>query len=493
MFSAIFFVFLSVGCYATLSNFEHHTFDGKNVVFSGKIVQSEQKREGAFNILFESCFVTDESGTTSQIPGRVWAYVTPSNVQDFALFNRVVFEATLKSNTLFENGQLNSYYLKNNIKYSIDRQFRTTAISSTDASTAINKLHKINKQILIENVGEESAEMMFALLYGNKSNAPSNLVDLFKQNGIAHLLSVSGLHVAILIGVLMFFLSKSKMSELFKFILTALFLIVFCTLCSFSPATVRASIMALVLALSRLFVRKYDIVNSLSLAGVLLLIASPTSLFDVGFQMSFGAVFGIVFVGGAINRFGIKNKFAKAVVLSLTATLSAQIGIFPVLAKHYFISLWSIVANLVIVPIFGVLYSTLFVVNFVVLLLPFLSTLFVLPKALLDVVIYSNVLLAKLPSATLYFSAFGAFATTIFYFSMFVASNLVVLKARTKSLALVICTVAFLGAIFASNSAFSVSFNSPVANVVAQHAQVAFQNPHTNVCNFQHFSIPPHI
>ena len=461
-FSLVFFVVVSVGCYAKIANFEDKTLDGKSVTFSGKIVQIDQKREGSYYILFQGCQAVDENGNLFNIPGLVSAYVTPSNNQDFAWHNRVVFDATLVSNSSVNNKkELNEYYIKNNIKYSIAREYITFAISSNDESNLIDKIHTRNKTILTNSVGEEKAEIMFALLYGNKSNAPDNLLDLFKQNGVSHLFAVSGLHVAILIAAIYFLLSIFHIKEGAKFAIISMFLLCFCALCSFSSATVRASVMAEVLLFAKLVARRYDILNSVSFAGTILLAFNPLNLFDLGFQMTFGAVFGIVCVGGLLRKIKIKNTFLKVLFLSFATTLTAQIGILPILAKHFSISTWSVLANLLVVPIFEVLYPLLFVVNLLCFALPAASFLFVLPKALLDVIIYSNVLLAKLPFSSFNLADFGVVATLFYYLAIFVASNYFVVRAKTKLICLGILALCF--AFFVVNNSIVASQNDVAA------------------------------
>jgi competence protein ComEC len=129
-----------------------------------------------------------------------------------------------------------------------------------------------------------------------------------------------------------------------------------------SPSVIRATIMASAILLGGLFERKTDVYNSLAAAALVMLLWDPLYLFDVGFQLSFAAVISIVYfypkLEALIRRIPERFEEIKAIdyVLKLFAvSLAAQIGTLPFTA-YYFgrVSLVSILANLVVVPLSGI-------------------------------------------------------------------------------------------------------------------------------------------
>ena len=141
--------------------------------------------------------------------------------------------------------------------------------------------------------------------------------------------------------------------------------------------------MAICLLLSKLFSRKYDPLNALSLAGIILLALSPMSLFSTGFQLSFCATFGIIFLSRLFNLVHFKNSFAQELWNAIRITISAQMGVAPLIFYYFgWISAWSILANLLLVPLFTLFYTVLFAVNFFVVVCPQLQVIAKVPEAI---------------------------------------------------------------------------------------------------------------
>jgi ComEC/Rec2-related protein len=133
-------------------------------------------------------------------------------------------------------------------------------------------------------------------------------------------------------------------------------------MCSFSPSVVRASIMAIIVLMSGLFGKQYDFVNSISLSGIVILLFSPLSAFDIGFQLSFLSVFSIAFVYPILTKFLNKTKLPKFLTDSFALTCCVQIGLLP-LTVNYFgqMSLLSIFANMICIPLFEIAFIGTFV------------------------------------------------------------------------------------------------------------------------------------
>ena len=148
-----------------------------------------------------------------------------------------------------------------------------------------------------------SEGLLEALLLGYRGNIDRRTYEAFRKTGLLHLISLSGMHLGILAGLL-WWLGKTlgllkPARALVCMAATAVFLLVVPP----RPPTIRAAIIVLVCCLSILLRRRANPLNSLSLAAIVLLLLRPTNLFEAGWQLSFAAVAGILSLSGRIERF----------------------------------------------------------------------------------------------------------------------------------------------------------------------------------------------
>ena len=140
------------------------------------------------------------------------------------------------------------------------------------------------------------------LLLGDKRELDDVTYAAFKDTGMAHLLAVSGLHASILIAAVYGFFRLVRLGRAPRLIATLAFIAAYACLTGLSPSIVRASVMAAALLLHRHFGRQPDTLSGLALAFIVSLLMRPLDLFTAGFQLSFGAVFGILTVGWQLQR-----------------------------------------------------------------------------------------------------------------------------------------------------------------------------------------------
>lgn len=161
----------------------------------------------------------------------------------------------------------------------------------------------------------------------------------FSITGVAHLLSVSGFHVAIVCGFLAVcfsFFPKRAFFRWLRYVLMMILMWAFAAISGFSPPAVRATLMLSIFVTGQVFQRTPDKYNTLAAAALLMLIYNPFYLFDVGFQLSFTAVFFILYMQPPLYRLlEIRNPLIAVPWGILTVTVAAQIGTFP-LCCYYF-------------------------------------------------------------------------------------------------------------------------------------------------------------
>ena len=216
----------------------------------------------------------------------------------------------------------------------------------------------------------EKCQLMTSIMLGDMTYLDENNQIKYRELGLAHLMAISGLHIGIISAFLISLFSLMRMNRKTNLLITISIMWFYGYLIGYPPSVLRALIMFTVLLYSQTINRPYDNINTLCFAAFVLLIFNPLWLFNIGFQLSFLATFSLITFSMIL-----KNKFYPyngKLSTSLYGILAVQIGIVPVLA-YYFnsISLVSILANLILIPIMSlgvilgfILYLTSFLSNF---------------------------------------------------------------------------------------------------------------------------------
>lgn len=206
-----------------------------------------------------------------------------------------------------------------------------------------------------QRLGENETEILSALTLGYKRGLDPETKQVFSSSGAMHILAVSGLHVGIIYAVFSWFfgfLRKRKYGK-YLFILLSLFVLwTYAFITGLSPSVLRAATMFSLLCVATNINRNASIYNSLAIAAFVLLLINPNNLYEVGFQLSFAAVFGIVFLQPRLSTlWAVKNRLLKYFWTLLTVSIAAQIATFPFTA-YYFNQFPSYfwLSNLVVIP-----------------------------------------------------------------------------------------------------------------------------------------------
>ena len=194
-----------------------------------------------------------------------------------------------------------------------------------------------------------------AMVLGDKSALTKELKEAYSVTGASHVLALSGLHLGI-IYMLLSLLVVGRRWKLFSQILVILSIWAFVFLVGMSVSVLRSAIMLSVYALLSLGNRQRMSVNTLAFTAMVMLMASPRSLFDVGFQMSFMAVFSILIWLPMFDRifkphYLQDHRLVKWLWGLMSVSLAAQIGVAPLIA-YYFgrFSTYFLLTNLIVVP-----------------------------------------------------------------------------------------------------------------------------------------------
>ena len=219
---------------------------------------------------------------------------------------------------------------------------------------------KIQKSLRRYHFTDDELAVMNALLLGQRQEISKQLSDNYSKAGAIHILAVSGLHVGVILLILSFILKpleRVNNGKLIKLVLVILSLWFFAILAGLSASVIRAVTMFSAIALGQFFNKRNAVEHSLIFSMFIILLWKPLFLFDVGFQLSYTAVFGIIWVQPVLYQLWKSNFFIVDKGWQLiTVSVAAQLGVLPIslFYFHQFPALFFI-SNLIIIPFLGVI------------------------------------------------------------------------------------------------------------------------------------------
>lgn len=205
----------------------------------------------------------------------------------------------------------------------------------------------------------DHVHILKGMLLGKRSELPAATFDVFRNSGSLHILAVSGLHVGLITGLCFLGFSLIQLPRKTVCILTIACVILYACLVGFRPSVLRASFMAILFLIAHIIDRDADLVNLLAFAALILLLINPAQLWDAGFQLSFAAVGCIVYLlpkwiafitrlitGERVQAERSISQLEEALgtgwkravrwlVVAFGVTLSAQVGTFLIIARHF--------------------------------------------------------------------------------------------------------------------------------------------------------------
>ncbi len=260
----------------------------------------------------------------------------------YALFNGITYQLFVKSNEYKKlPQQQTSFFYK-----------KTYAFRSYILQT-IRKFVK----------GDMESSIAEALLIGYRDDLDRDLVQAYSNTGVVHIIDVSGVHLGLIYGLLMFLLkamNRNKRLKVLKAVLIIVLLWLFSLLTGASASVLRAVLMFTCIAFGDVVGKKGNIYNSMAFSAVSLLFFNPFLLWDVGFQLSYAAVLSIVlFMKPIYHWFSIQNKLLDGLWKLNALTFSAQILTLPLCMYHFHQApTLFLITNLIAVPLSSlVLYA----------------------------------------------------------------------------------------------------------------------------------------
>ncbi len=209
---------------------------------------------------------------------------------------------------------------------------------------------------------EKEASIMTAMLLGDKEELDDEVKNLYRQNGIIHILSISGLHVSVIGMGIYRLLRKVGLPPWMAAMAGGSILVLYGILSGMSVSACRAIGMYLIRMLAQVLGRTYDALTALGVMAVVIVFSNPGYLYHQGFLLSFGAILGITVL--APMMFPIKEtKVWQTVCVSLSISLVT----LPIqLWFYYEVPVYSLFLNLLVLPFMGVVMT----VGLIVMIVP---------------------------------------------------------------------------------------------------------------------------
>lgn len=239
-------------------------------------------------------------------------------------------------------------YLGGNIK----TLEKTKRYDSVDR--AVNSVRRYIKRTLFSGMSFDSASTMCAVVFGDKGHFSDEFYNNVKASGVAHVMVVSGMHLGILVGLVLYISEKFIYNPKLRALIMYLTVIMLTTVCGFTMSILRAGITYIIMGIGLLLNRYYTPENALGCAVVLILFSSPFAVFSVSFCLSVLSTFGILTIALPVCKYidtkwvGIP-KFIKYVLTLAVISLSAMLLTLPVVIKVFgYVSTVAVVTNLLI-------------------------------------------------------------------------------------------------------------------------------------------------
>jgi competence protein ComEC len=201
---------------------------------------------------------------------------------------------------------------------------------------------------------ESSAALQAGLLLGERSALTPETDEAFRRAGVYHVLAVSGFNVALLASSVFFSLSLLGMPRRATAVVAGLVLLGFAVVVGAQPSVLRATVMGLLLLASVLIERESQVMNALALAALILLAWRPGDLWEPGFQLSYAATAGIIYLAPPLSAWLKERGWADWPATAVSVSVGAQAAVTPIMLAHFNqLSLVGIAANLLVVPLAG--------------------------------------------------------------------------------------------------------------------------------------------
>lgn len=281
------------------------------------------------------------------------------------------------------------------------------------------QVRKQYEAYMAQAMPKQDAAAIFAMLFGGYQGIRPELLEAFTITGIVHILSVSGSHITLMAGTANIVGRFLHMSPRETAALATGVILFYSLLAGAIPPVIRSALMGILTLLALTAGRERDAQHILGLVALGLLLYSPLWLFDISFQLSFGATAGLLYLAPPLRE-RLRKKLPVFVADSLAVTIGAQLSVLPIIAWYFnVLSLSSLLANLVIAPIVEWIIVAGLLAGLLASLLPLAGkVVFLLASVVLGLVYELSRWVAALPGSQIYMPTFSWWGGMLYYMGL---------------------------------------------------------------------------
>ncbi len=342
---------------------EHHLLNHADIeAYTAQVMEPAHETAKAQRYLVEVNKVLKQDQWT-KASGKVYLYLSKKDSTTLQYGDEIAINGSPKVLTAPQNPGEFDYKRFLSFQNIYHNQFVSTGNLSVLSHNNGNKVMNIAleaRQWASQTLGngfdsEREKNIALALVLGVKDGLDNEIKNAYSASGAMHVLAVSGLHVGIIYLIVSFIFGRLQKVKVGRWLLAALsifVLISYAAITGFSPSVLRAATMFSAMALAKAFDRSTNIYNTLSGSAFLLLTYNPYLIMSVGFQLSFLAVLGIVYLQPKIYALFVSRNWLIDKVWAITAvSIAAQLATFSLglLYFHQFPTFFFL-SNLVVIP-----------------------------------------------------------------------------------------------------------------------------------------------
>lgn len=361
------------------------------IAISGFYIFTVKGPENSKKLIGKSVNLTATVTQTPEYKSGYYIYKIKTESIDFPNVNQRINLEICLNKRLFE---INDTVKAKMSFYELDEQYKTTnyadgvyvrcypiKISGTGSkpqnfNSFASGIRVKTINCIIRNLPKEVSGILIGLITNGSKYLDDETYSAFRTCGLSHVISVSGMHMALLSNAIMLFLMQFGLAKRLRFIFCLPVLLLYTAISGFSPAAIRSVIMISTVFLGDMFFRRSDSLTNLGITGFLMLLISPNLIYSLSFLLSFTSMTGILIatpfcikISNKIHIKGLLGDFLRYITSISFTTISANLATLPmVLLVWSGVSTVSVIANLFIsfavsiCLIFGIVLVTLILI-----------------------------------------------------------------------------------------------------------------------------------
>lgn len=372
---------------------------------------------------------------------KINLYITTNKNIQLKYGDKITFSGIYTKPEIQRNykGYNYSKYLKQLKIYGTIKSEKVEIIQKNQANKVFQISNEISTKIISNTkkvLRDESSSILLGLILGYKTDIDKETQEDFRNASMSHILAVSGMHITyVILGINLIF--KNKIGKRITHIFSIFILVIYMFITNFSPSVTRAGIMGIIMIFSKIIYRKNDIYTSISISLIIILIYNPFLIQNLGLNLSYGGVIGIITFNKTIlkilKNINIKNKLYKYQIRPkiekkldkikefISVSISVQICILPIIIYNLnTINPYFLISNLILSILIGPIIILGFL--FIIITLINLQVAEIFSKILevgIQILIFISKV-GKLPLSKIYVPTPSLFSIIIYYLCLIV-------------------------------------------------------------------------